>query len=56
MTLSQRFAAFLTQISAPHGAMAQTQAIAALPEADLKARGLKHRDAAWHLIANGDWS
>ncbi|WP_299043226.1 hypothetical protein [uncultured Tateyamaria sp.] len=56
MTLSQRLAAFLTAISAPHGAMAQTQAIYALTDAELKARGLKHRDAAWHLIANGDWS
>ncbi|MEL6464990.1 MAG: hypothetical protein AAFQ58_08475 [Pseudomonadota bacterium] len=56
MTLLQRFAAFLSSISVPHGAMAQTQAIYALSDAELKARGLKRRDAARQIMINGDWS
>lgn len=56
MTLLQRIAAFLTSISVPHGALAQTQAIYALSDAELKARGLKHREAARQIMTNGDWS
>ncbi|WP_299552057.1 hypothetical protein [uncultured Tateyamaria sp.] len=56
MTLFQRIAAFLTSISVPHGAMVQTQAIYALTEAELKARGLKHREAARQIMTNGKWS
>ncbi|WP_299655320.1 hypothetical protein [uncultured Tateyamaria sp.] len=56
MTLLQRLAAFFTSISLPHGALVQTQAIYALTDAELKARGLKHREAARQIMINGDWS
>ena len=56
MTILQRIAAFLTAISAPHGALVQTQAIYALTDAEAKARGLKHREAARQIMTNGDWS
>lgn len=56
MTLFQRLAAVLSSISLPHGALAQTQAVYALTDAELKARGLKRRDAAHQIMINGDWS
>ncbi|MEX0312263.1 MAG: hypothetical protein AB3N17_18675 [Tateyamaria sp.] len=56
MTLFQRLAAFLTSINLPHGALAQTQAVYALSDAELAARGLKRRDAAHQIMINGDWS
>lgn len=56
MTLFQRLAAVLGSISLPHGALAQTQAVYALSDAELKARGLKRRDAAHQIMINGDWS
>lgn len=56
MTLLSRIAAFISQISLPHGALAQTQAVYALSDAELKARGLKRRDAAHQIVINGNWS
>ncbi|WP_420011938.1 hypothetical protein [Tateyamaria sp.] len=56
MTFVQRIATLLTRISLPHGALAQTQAVCALTDAELKARGLKQRDAARQIMINGDWS
>lgn len=56
MTVLQRISAFLSTISLPHGALAQTQAVYALSDAELKARGLKRRDAARQIMINGDWS
>ena len=56
MTLLQRLAQALTAIQLPHGALAQTQAVYALTDAELKARGLKRRDAAHQIMINGDWS
>ena len=56
MTIFQRLAAFLTSISLPHGALVQTQAVYALTDAELKARGLKRREAARQIMTNGDWS
>ena len=56
MTLFQRIAAFLSHISLPHGAVVQTQAVYALTDAELKARGLKRREAARQIMINGDWS
>lgn len=56
MTLLQRLAALLTSINLPHGALAQTQAVFALTDAELKARGMKRTDAARQIMIDGDWS
>ena len=56
MTFFQRFAALLASISLPHGALVQTQAVYALSDAELKARGLKRREAARQIMINGDWT
>lgn len=56
MTLFQRIATFLTALTLPHGALVQTQAVYALTDAELKARGLKRREAARQIMINGDWS
>ncbi|WP_415403900.1 hypothetical protein [Tateyamaria sp. SN3-11] len=56
MTFLKRIAAFLNRISIPHGALAQTQAVYALSDAELKARGMKRRDAARQIMTNSDWS
>ena len=56
MTILNQIAAFIARISLPHGALVQTQAVYALSDAELKARGLKRRDAARQIMINGDWS
>ncbi|MBT6189465.1 MAG: hypothetical protein HOI22_04290 [Tateyamaria sp.] len=56
MTILQHIAVFFARISPPHGTLVQTQAVYALSDEDLRARGLKRRDAAHQIMINGDWS
>lgn len=56
MTILSRIATFISKITLPHGALAQTQAVYALSDAELRARGLKRRDAARQIMINGNWS
>lgn len=46
----------LLRVSSPHGPLAQTVAVHALSDAELKARGMRRGDAAREVMINGSWS